>query len=75
MWPGSVARRIAGVWFPQPDQQPPATRFLDEITAAGYGYLELGPWGDLTNDRRNSARTYYVRRDVIDGARPVPRRE
>jgi inosose dehydratase len=39
-----------GVWFPASDKQTPASRFLDEIAAAGYQYLELGPWGYLPND-------------------------
>ncbi|HTD13911.1 MAG TPA: sugar phosphate isomerase/epimerase [Chthoniobacterales bacterium] len=39
-----------GVWFPVDDHQPPWARFLDEVAAAGYRYLELGPWGYLPTD-------------------------
>ena len=39
-----------GVWFPNDEHQIPADRFLDELAAAGYGYLELGPWGYLPTE-------------------------
>lgn len=39
-----------GVWFPEDDRQPPYARFLDELAAAGYEWLELGPYGYLPTD-------------------------
>jgi inosose dehydratase len=39
-----------GVWFPNDDRQIPADRFLDELAAAGYHYLELGPLGYLPTE-------------------------
>src|SRR5262245_60888790 len=41
-----------GVWFPQADRQVPFTRFLDELVAAGYRWLELGPYGYLPTDEK-----------------------
>ncbi|OPF74071.1 2-keto-myo-inositol dehydratase [Streptomyces antioxidans] len=39
-----------GVWFPDDDQQVPWQRFLDEVTEAGYEWIELGPYGYLPTD-------------------------
>lgn len=39
-----------GVWFPDDPQQTPWERFLDEVTAAGYTRIELGPYGYLPTD-------------------------
>ncbi|HZA10946.1 sugar phosphate isomerase/epimerase [Mycobacterium sp.] len=39
-----------GVWFPDDPQQTPYTRFLDEVAAAGYTWIELGPYGYLPTD-------------------------
>ncbi|KPI08399.1 Myo-inosose-2 dehydratase [Actinobacteria bacterium OK006] len=39
-----------GVWFPEDEHQVPYTRFLDELTQAGYEWLELGPYGYLPTD-------------------------
>ncbi|TFV55822.1 2-keto-myo-inositol dehydratase [Mycobacterium sp. PS03-16] len=39
-----------GVWFPDDPQQTPYTRFLDEVAAAGYEWIELGPYGYLPTD-------------------------
>ncbi|MDQ4489452.1 sugar phosphate isomerase/epimerase [Sinomonas sp. ASV486] len=39
-----------GVWFPDDPQQVPYTRFLDEVAAAGYSWIELGPYGYLPTD-------------------------
>ncbi len=36
-----------GVWFPDDPDQVPWDRFLDEAAAAGYGWIELGPYGYL----------------------------
>ena len=41
-----------GVWFPANDRQPPWDRCLDEMQAAGYEGVELGPWGYLPNDEK-----------------------
>lgn len=39
-----------GVWFPDDDRQVPWQRFLDEVAAAGYDWIELGPYGYLPTD-------------------------
>ncbi len=39
-----------GVWFPADAKQMPWTQFIDEIAAAGYEYIELGPYGYLPTD-------------------------
>ena len=39
-----------GVWFPDDPQQTPWERFLDEVAAAGYTRIELGPYGYLPTD-------------------------
>ena len=39
-----------GVWFPNDPGQIPWERFLDEVQAAGYHWLELGPFGYLPTD-------------------------
>ncbi|MFI9581960.1 sugar phosphate isomerase/epimerase family protein [Streptomyces sp. NPDC052236] len=39
-----------GVWFPDDAQQVPWQRFLDEVAAAGYEWIELGPYGYLPSD-------------------------
>ncbi len=39
-----------GVWFPDDPHQVPWPRFLDEVVAAGYEWLELGPYGYLPTD-------------------------
>ena len=39
-----------GVWFPNDPKQIPWQRFLDEVQAAGYHWLELGPFGYLPTD-------------------------
>lgn len=36
-----------GVWFPSDPEQTPAGRFLDEVVAAGYEWIEIGPYGYL----------------------------
>ena len=38
------------MWFPEDHQQTPWHRFLDELVAAGYEWLELGPFGYLPTD-------------------------
>jgi inosose dehydratase len=39
-----------GVWFADDARQTPWERFLDEISRAGYEWLELGPYGYLPTD-------------------------
>jgi inosose dehydratase len=39
-----------GVWFPDDPAQTPWSRFLDELAAAGYEWVELGPYGYLPTD-------------------------
>ncbi len=39
-----------GVWFPSDPDQVPATTFLEEVAAAGYEAIELGPYGYLPTD-------------------------
>jgi inosose dehydratase len=39
-----------GVWYPDDPQQTPWQRFLDEVVAAGYTRIELGPYGYLPTD-------------------------
>lgn len=39
-----------GVWFPNDPKQVPWERFLDEVQASGYHWIELGPYGYLPTD-------------------------
>ncbi|MEU0688084.1 sugar phosphate isomerase/epimerase family protein [Streptomyces uncialis] len=39
-----------GVWFPDDPRQVPWRRFLDEVRASGYEWIELGPYGYLPTD-------------------------
>ncbi len=39
-----------GVWFPDDEHQTPWYRFLNELSGAGYSWLELGPYGYLPTD-------------------------
>lgn len=39
-----------GIWFPDNPRQVPWHVFLDEVAAAGYSCIELGPWGYLPTD-------------------------
>jgi inosose dehydratase len=39
-----------GVWFPDDPGQVPWQRFLDEVSACGYEWIELGPYGYLPTD-------------------------
>jgi inosose dehydratase len=39
-----------GVWFPDDPEQVPYQRFLDEVSACGYEWIELGPYGYLPTD-------------------------
>lgn len=40
----------SGVWFANDPQQTPYPRFLDEVAASGYEWIELGPYGYLPTD-------------------------
>jgi inosose dehydratase len=40
-----------GVWFPEDPVQVPPERFLAEVSAAGFDWIELGPYGYLPKDR------------------------
>jgi inosose dehydratase len=39
-----------GVWFPDDPKQVPWERFLDEVSACGFEWIELGPYGYLPTD-------------------------
>ncbi len=39
-----------GVWFPDDPKQTPWHRFLDEVSAVGYRWIELGPFGYLPTE-------------------------
>jgi inosose dehydratase len=39
-----------GIWFAEDDQQIRPGQFLDEVAAAGYEWVELGPYGYLPTD-------------------------
>ena len=39
-----------GVWFPDDPEQVPWQRFLDEVSACGFEWIELGPYGYLPTD-------------------------
>ena len=39
-----------GVWFPDDPHQVPWQSFLDEVSASGYEWIELGPYGYLPTD-------------------------
>ena len=45
-----------GVWFPDDPDQTPYTRFLDEVAASGYEWIELGPFGYLPTDPEAAVR-------------------
>ena len=36
--------------FPNDPKQPPWRQFLDEVSEAGYEWIELGPYGYLPTD-------------------------
>jgi len=61
-----------GVWFSEDPLQPPWPRFLDEVAAAGYQWVELGPYGYLPTDlftlsRELQARQLGVAGQAIEG--------
>lgn len=52
-----------GVWFPDDPKQIPWNRFLDEVVAAGYHWIELGPFGYLPTDP-NQLQDELAKRDL-----------
>ncbi|WP_027943703.1 TIM barrel protein [Amycolatopsis taiwanensis] len=56
-----------GVWFPRDERQVPFTRFLDELVAAGYAWLELGPYGYLPTDPKRLAEEVGARGLGVSG--------
>jgi sugar phosphate isomerase/epimerase len=56
-----------GVWFPRDEHQVPYTRFLDELVAAGYKWLELGPFGYLPTDPKHLAEEVGARGLQVSG--------
>jgi inosose dehydratase len=52
-----------GVWFPDHPRQIPWQRFLDEVQAAGYHWIELGPYGYLPTDP-SQLRDELAKRDL-----------
>ncbi|MCX6426977.1 MAG: sugar phosphate isomerase/epimerase [Actinobacteria bacterium] len=52
-----------GVWFPDDPKQIPWNRFLDEVVAAGYHWIELGPFGYLPTDS-NQLQDELAKRDL-----------
>jgi sugar phosphate isomerase/epimerase len=56
-----------GIWFPEDAHQVPFTRFLDELVAAGYSWLELGPYGYLPTDPERLAEEVAARGLKVSG--------
>ena len=52
-----------GVWFPDDPKQTPWHRFLDEVAAVGYEWIELGPYGYLPTDLA-TLRSELARRNI-----------
>lgn len=50
-----------GVWFPEDPRQTPWHRFLDEAAAAGYHWIELGPYGYLPTEPSHLAEELAAR--------------
>ena len=51
------------MWFPQDPDQVQPDQFLDDVAAAGYRYMELGPYGYLPTDV-DTLRDELARRDL-----------
>lgn len=51
-----------GVWFADDPVQVPWRRFLDEVAASGYEWIELGPYGYLPDDPVRLAEELRTRR-------------
>jgi inosose dehydratase len=56
-----------GIWFADDPHQTPAQRFLDEVAAAGYRWIELGPYGYLPTDPAELQRALEERELKITG--------
>jgi inosose dehydratase len=56
-----------GVWFPSDPKQTPWGRFLDEVAAAGYESIELGPYGYLPTDLATLQRELDRRKLSVTG--------
>jgi inosose dehydratase len=56
-----------GVWFADDPRQTPWQRFLDEMVAAGYHWLELGPYGYLPTDPNQLADELAARELSVAG--------
>src|ERR1700738_3209593 len=64
-----------GIWFPEDPKQMPWVRFLDEVNAAGFEYIELGPYGYLpvfSSARGYACRPRGTKRSIPRGHRPGP---
>ncbi len=57
-----------GVWFASDPNQPPWQQFLDEVTQAGYEWIELGPFGYLPTDLPTLRRELDARSLKVSGA-------
>jgi inosose dehydratase len=56
-----------GIWFADDPHQTPAQRFLDEVAAAGYRWIELGPYGYLPTDPAELQRELESRELEVTG--------
>ncbi len=56
-----------GVWFPSDPKQTPWHRFLDEVAAAGFEAIELGPYGYLPTDIATLRRELDRRKLKVSG--------
>ncbi len=57
-----------GVWFPDDPRQIPWQRFMDEVSAVGYEWIELGPYGYLPTDIDRLRRELEARDLKVSGA-------
>src|SRR5437773_12308080 len=64
-----------GVWFPSDPKQIPAKRFLDEVSQAGYEYIELGPFGYLPSDSKELQHELSGRRLKVCAATAISKLE
>ena len=57
-----------GVWFADDPKQTPWNRFLDEVSAVGYRWIELGPFGYLPSDQSVLERELRSRQLRVSGS-------
>ncbi|TAN32358.1 2-keto-myo-inositol dehydratase [bacterium] len=57
-----------GVWFAADPKQTPWQRFLDEVSAVGYRWIELGPFGYLPTDHAVLSKELERRQLRISGS-------